>query len=187
MQGNPDEVPAAARSRVERLERALSILGEGDSAEIRGLQAALKEARRAAQDRPLAAQVEECQAFFQRSRRRLEHLQEGTGQRTAAVGHRSGAHGKISRGDGQDDRARPNSGPHAHTAREDPRAGRRAGSIEGTLGRDGDQAARRFGKNLHGLCQCRLQIWLVAMCRCKSGVLCTISVLASTRVRSCKL
>ena len=67
---------AAARSRVERLERALAILGEEDSAEILGLQAALKEARRTAQDRPLAAQVEECQAFIQRSQRRLERLQE---------------------------------------------------------------------------------------------------------------
>ena len=41
----------------------------------------------------------------------------GTGQRTAAVGHCFGAHGKVSRGS-QDDRARPNSwcrqgGPHA--------------------------------------------------------------------------
>ena len=45
-QGNPDEVQAAVR-RVKRLERALVILGERDSSEIRGLQAALKEARRA--------------------------------------------------------------------------------------------------------------------------------------------
>ena len=49
----------------------------------------------------------------------------GTGQRTAAVGHRSGAHGKISRGEGQDDRARSHcwwcpGGPHAHTARKIP-------------------------------------------------------------------
>ena len=76
VQGNPDEVQAAARSRVKRLERAVVVLREGDSAEIRGLQAALKEARRAAQDRPLAAQVEECQAFIQRSQRRLQRLQE---------------------------------------------------------------------------------------------------------------
>ena len=67
MQGNPDEVQAAARSRVDRLERAVAVLGEGDSVEIRGLQVVLKEARRAAQDRPLAAQVEECQALIQRS------------------------------------------------------------------------------------------------------------------------
>ena len=69
----------------------------------------------------------------------------GTGQRTAAVGHRSGAHGKISRGDGQGDRASSHcwwcpGGPHAHTAREDPRVGRRVGSIEGSRGRDGDRA-----------------------------------------------
>ena len=72
----------AARSRVERLERAVVL---GDSAEIRGLQAALKEARRAAQDRPLTAQVEECQACIQRSQRNCSG---GTRQRTAAVGHR---------------------------------------------------------------------------------------------------
>ena len=54
----------------------------------------VKEARREAQDRPLPAQVEGCQEFIQRSQRRLERLQE------AAVGHRSGAHGKILRGDG---------------------------------------------------------------------------------------
>ena len=74
VQGNPDVVQVAARSRVERLERAVAFLGEGDSAEIRGLQTALKEACRA--DRPLAAQVEECQAFIQRSQRRLQRLQE---------------------------------------------------------------------------------------------------------------
>ena len=74
--GDPDEVQAAARSRVDRLERALAILGDGDSEEIRGLQAALKEARRSAQDRPLAVQVEECQAFIQRSQKRLQRLQE---------------------------------------------------------------------------------------------------------------
>ena len=73
---NPDEVQAAARARVARLEEALKILGEGDSTEVRGLQAALKDARRAAQDRPLAAQVEECQAFIQRSQRRLARLEE---------------------------------------------------------------------------------------------------------------
>ena len=76
MQGNPDEVQVAARSRVERLERAMVVLGEGDSAEIRGLQAALKEVGRAAQDRTLVAQVEECQAFIQRSQRRVQSLQE---------------------------------------------------------------------------------------------------------------
>ena len=76
VQGNPDVVQAASRSLVERLERAVAVFGEGDSAEIRGLQAALKEARRAAQNLPLAAQVEECPAFIQCSQRRLQRLQE---------------------------------------------------------------------------------------------------------------
>ena len=73
---NPDEVQAAARARVTRLEEALKVLGEDDSTEVRGLQAALQEARRAAQDRPMAAQIEECQAFIERSQRRLARLEE---------------------------------------------------------------------------------------------------------------
>ena len=76
LRGNPDEVQAAAKSRVERLERALSVLGDGDSTEVQGLQAALKEARRAARDKPVAVQIEECEAFIQRSRKRLERLEE---------------------------------------------------------------------------------------------------------------
>ena len=72
----PDEVQAAARARVARVEEALKVSGEGDSTEVRGLQAALKEARRAAQDRRLAVQVEECQAFIQCSQRLLARLEE---------------------------------------------------------------------------------------------------------------
>ena len=73
---NPDEVQAAARARVARLEEALKVLGEDDSTEVRGLQATLQEARHTAQDRSMAAQVEECQAFIQRSQRRLARLEE---------------------------------------------------------------------------------------------------------------
>ena len=64
---NPDEVLAA----VQRLERAIEVLGDNDSAERQWLTSALEQARRAAQDRPAAQQVEECQAFIQRSRNRL--------------------------------------------------------------------------------------------------------------------
>ena len=67
---------AAACSRVERLETALAVLGETVSTETRGLQAALKEARRAAQERPIAAEAEECQAFIKRSENRLVRLEE---------------------------------------------------------------------------------------------------------------
>ena len=41
---NPDDVKAAARRRIERLQSALDALGETESSEARGLQVALKEA-----------------------------------------------------------------------------------------------------------------------------------------------
>ena len=62
--------PAKCRQQHGRgLEEALKVLGEDDSI------AALQEARRAAQDRPMAAQVE-CQAFIERSQKRLGRLEE---------------------------------------------------------------------------------------------------------------
>ena len=69
-------IPTKCRQQVARLEEALKVLGEGDSTEVRGLQAALKEARRVAQNRPVAAQIEECEAFIHRSRKRLDRLEE---------------------------------------------------------------------------------------------------------------
>ena len=80
----PDEAMAAARTKVERLERAVDALGDKECAESRWL--ASEEARRAAQARPLAIQVAECQGFIRRSRSR---------QRCA------GAAAEIARGDGQ--------------------------------------------------------------------------------------
>ena len=73
---SPDEVKAAARSRIERLQSALDALGETESAEARGLQAALKGAERSAKERHLAIQVEECQAFIKRSQNRIARLEE---------------------------------------------------------------------------------------------------------------
>ena len=63
----PDDVKAAARRRIERLQSALDAFGETESSEAWGLQAALKEAERTAKERPLVVQVEECQAFIKRS------------------------------------------------------------------------------------------------------------------------
>ena len=75
---------------------------------------------------------------------------------------------------GQDDRAMPNrcrwGGPNSHTTREDLRDGRRAPSIEGAWQR-WRLSARRFEKRSRSLSVCFLRIWLVAMCRCKSGTL----------------
>ena len=72
----PDEVLAEARSKVQRLERAIEVLGDNDSAERQWLTSALEQARRAAQERPAAQQVEECQAFIQRSRNRLLRMEQ---------------------------------------------------------------------------------------------------------------
>ena len=49
---DPEEVQVAVRQRIERLENALAALGVTESTEARSLDAALKEARRAAQGRP---------------------------------------------------------------------------------------------------------------------------------------
>ena len=87
---SPDEAKAEVRSRVDRLQSALAALGETESLEARGLQAALKEAERAAKERPLAIQVEECQAFIKRSQNRLARL-EGTSQGTAGIGRCDGS------------------------------------------------------------------------------------------------
>ena len=73
---NPDDVVANAQSRAERLQSALDALGESESAVAKGLVAALQQAQRAAQAKPLAAQFEECQAFIKRSQNRLSRLEE---------------------------------------------------------------------------------------------------------------
>ena len=64
------------RHRVECLENALQALGETESPVAQGLNAALKEARLAAQGRPLAVQLTKCQAFIQRSQNRLRQMEE---------------------------------------------------------------------------------------------------------------
>ena len=46
------------------------------TAVVQGLNAALKEARRAAQGRPLVVQITECQAFIHRSQNRLRQMEE---------------------------------------------------------------------------------------------------------------
>ena len=73
-------------------------IGEGHQrAERQWLTSALEQARRAAQDRPAAQQVEECQAFIQRSRKNRLFRGAGTGRRAEGARRRSGAVDKIAR------------------------------------------------------------------------------------------
>ena len=67
---------ANAQSRAERLQSALDVLGESESAVLKGLAVALQQAQCVAQARPLAAQSEECQAFIKLSQNRLSRLEE---------------------------------------------------------------------------------------------------------------
>lgn len=69
----PDEA-AATRARVERLEKAVAALGETESTEAKSLLNALKAAPRAARERPVTTQVEECQAFIKRSQTQLQRF-----------------------------------------------------------------------------------------------------------------
>ena len=139
VRSNPDEVQAAARARVARLEEALKVLGEGDSTEVRGLQAALKEARRAAQDRPLAVcrGVPSMHPAFtrggwqslKRNRRRSKRSW------TPPRGEWPGFGKEWPRQCQQPHRSVRN-----HTARTDPSSCGRARTSEGTSERDGDRA-----------------------------------------------
>ena len=71
-----DETPSATKVASSELgqqvAKRVGRIGRTESLEARGFQAALKEAERAAKERPLAIQVEECQAFIKRSQNRLE-------------------------------------------------------------------------------------------------------------------
>ena len=97
----------------------------------------MKEAERTAKERPLAIQVEECQAFIKRSQNRLARLEGGTSEGTAGAGRRDGSCGQVSRRDGQVNSSRSNRA-RSHTAGQDPRAGLGGRAVEVTRCRDGD-------------------------------------------------
>ena len=151
---NPDEVQVAGRAKITRLEEALKVLGEDDSTEVRGLQAALQEARRAVQDRPMA-QIEQCQAFIERSRSGWKRNRRKSGREEMA-------------------RTVPPTTPprvRDHTARKDPRSRGRARSFEGTGERDGDRDEHRRTLRFHPpTTQChRVSICRCSHCPCAGG------------------
>ena len=65
---------APTRCKVRRFEEALKAMGDMQGPEVEVLQDALKRARQAAQERPLASQLSECRSFIERSERRLEKI-----------------------------------------------------------------------------------------------------------------
>ena len=73
---SPEEVVSAAQERVQKLERALEVLGEDSGPEFQVLQNSLKKATAAAQGVPLGDQLEQSLKFAERSEKRLQVLDE---------------------------------------------------------------------------------------------------------------
>ena len=72
----PEEALTAARERVQKLERALEVLGEDSGPEFQVLQNSLKKAKAAAQSVPVGVQLEQTLKFVERSEKRLRVLDE---------------------------------------------------------------------------------------------------------------
>ena len=133
---DPEEVQVAARHRVERLENALQALGETESTVAQGLNAALKEVRRAAQGRYLVVQLTECQGFIQRSKHRQMEEKRGT----EGIGWSSRAFVQVVRRDGEKSRSSTQcEEPSGDTARTDPCRSSlcRGPPVESEVGRGG--------------------------------------------------
>ena len=72
----PKRVVTAAQERVQKLERALEVLGEDSGPELQVLQNSWKKAKVAAQSVPVGVQLEQSLKFVERSEKRLRVLDE---------------------------------------------------------------------------------------------------------------
>ena len=107
---NPDELQATALTKVQRLERAIEAL-DIEFTEARLLTSALKEARCAAQERPTAMQLEECQSPNQRSRYRMLRMEQ---ERVAEQKELDAALSRLTRL--RAEMSRESADPRTHTA-----------------------------------------------------------------------
>ena len=71
----PDDDAVANQAYIEKLEKAIEILGE-ESPQAQGLIAALKQARERAVVPPIGVRLDSCQAFVERARKRLTVAEE---------------------------------------------------------------------------------------------------------------
>ena len=81
---HPDEVMAAARSRVAKLQTVLATLGEDDETSVT-IKAALRKAETQAQERPLSEQIKNTQLFVARKQKRVEEARQNTIQAREAL------------------------------------------------------------------------------------------------------
>ena len=71
---DPDVALEVARSKVSSLEAALAAMGNHQGPEVDALRSALSKAKQAAQERPLKTQLAHTDAFIERSRLRIQKL-----------------------------------------------------------------------------------------------------------------
>ena len=81
---NPDEVVADARSRVGKLESAISVLDENDPT-VLALKEALRQARSQTQVRPVDERIESTKLFIERAKKRVLSCQEEVAKAQAVL------------------------------------------------------------------------------------------------------
>ena len=153
-EGTPKAAEKTARSSRHLHDGLRTNSSTNDSAERQWLTSALEQARRAAQDRPAAQQVEECQAFIQRSKP-IAPDGAGTDRRAEGARRSSDAVNQIARRNQQSCR-------RTHAARCDASSARshidRVPPVASACRRDGGRegsSARCEGD----LCLSLLRIW----------------------------
>ena len=82
---SPPEMHAAAQAKVQRLQAALSVLGDADALEKENLEQALSRARTQAVVPPVSAQITSTKGFIEREKKRLATAEEAV---IAVVKHR---------------------------------------------------------------------------------------------------
>ena len=79
---NPDDDAAALQGRIEKLEKAIDVLG-ADIPEAQGLVSALKKARAQSQSKSaIGVRLDSCRAFVERAKKRLAGVEEAVTRRS---------------------------------------------------------------------------------------------------------
>ena len=92
---NPDDDAAALQGRIEKLEKAIEVLG-ADNPEAKGLVSALKKARAQSQSQlAIGVRLDSCRAFVERAKKRLAGAEEAV---TKALSLKSAMEAELEQG-----------------------------------------------------------------------------------------
>ena len=123
---SPDVLRDAARTKIQKLEKALEVMGDAVGPAVDALKAELDKARQAAKVPPLSIQIAATQDFIKRSEKRLLDLEQERKAETCVVG---GREGEVGPDGGRQSRTRSRRQCHCPSANVGPRDG----SFEGQL------------------------------------------------------